>query len=275
MSFPEFAIRRPVAAWMLMAALVFFGLLSLFSLGISRFPDVTYPVITVVTQWPGAAPEVMESEIVDPLENVLVSVQGIKDIESTMLPGIANIKLEFYIDKNIDAALQEVNSKVRSVRLPTDVNPPQIFKINQDDSPILWLAVTWDRPLKDLVRYVDKYIRDRFMLVHGIGDIQLGGWADRNLRIWLDRNKLNQLQLSPTDIRDMLQAENMELGAGYLESKTNEINVRIMGEARSEYEMQSLALNHRAAGASGIPITGIGGSQGGEWGSQVLEAISF
>ncbi|KIE59391.1 multidrug transporter [Methylacidiphilum kamchatkense Kam1] len=266
MSFPEFAIRRPVAAWMLMAALVFFGLLSLFSLGISRFPDVTYPVITVVTQWPGAAPEVMESEIVDPLENVLVSVQGIKDIESTMLPGIANIKLEFYIDKNIDAALQEVNSKVRSVRLPTDVNPPQIFKINQDDSPILWLAVTWDRPLKDLVRYVDKYIRDRFMLVHGIGDIQLGGWADRNLRIWLDRNKLNQLQLSPTDIRDMLQAENMELGAGYLESKTNEINVRIMGEARSEYEMQSLALNHRAAGASGIPITGIGGSQGGGMG---------
>ncbi|TFE70826.1 efflux RND transporter permease subunit [Methylacidiphilum caldifontis] len=267
MSFPEFAIRRPVAAWMLMAALVFFGLLSLFSLGISRFPDVTYPIITVVTQWPGAAPEVMESEIVDPLENVLVSVQGIKDIESTMLPGVANIKLEFYIDKNIDAALQEVNSKVRSVRLPTDVNPPQIFKINQDDNPIMWLAVTWDKPFKDLVRYVDNHIRDRFMLVHGIGDIQLGGWADRNFRIWLDRKKLDLFQLSPTDIRDILQAENIELGAGYLESKTNEINVRVMGEARSEYEMQSITLNHRASGAAGLPITGVGGSQGGGMGT--------
>ncbi|MDD2676722.1 MAG: efflux RND transporter permease subunit [Methylacidiphilaceae bacterium] len=265
MNLPELAIRRPVAAWMLMAALVFFGILCLFSLGVSRLPDVTYPVLTVVAQWPGASPEVMEAEVVDPLEEVLMSVQGIQDVTTTVMQGVARIQLDFRLDRDIDAALQETNSKIRSVQLPYNVDPPVIFKVNQNDSPILWLAVTWDRPLKDIIRYVDTRVRDKFSLVQGIGDIQLGGWTDRNFRIWLDRNKLAQYQVAPNDVLNLFRAEYQETASGYLESANNEINVRVMGEVASPEEMGGLALNHRggSGGANLPPLTGIASAQGG------------
>jgi HAE1 family hydrophobic/amphiphilic exporter-1 len=265
MNLPELAIRRPVAAWMLMAALVFFGILCLFSLGVSRLPDVTYPVLTVVAQWPGASPEVMEAEVVDPLEEVLMSVQGIQDVTTTVMQGVARIQLDFRLDRDIDAALQETNAKVRSVQLPYNVDPPVIFKVNQNDSPILWLAVTWDRPLKDIIRYVDTRVRDKFSLVQGIGDIQLGGWTDRNFRVWLDRNKLAQYQVAPNDVLNLFRAEYQETASGYLESANNEINVRVMGEVRSPEEMGGLALNHRggSGGANLPPLTGIASAQGG------------
>ncbi|MGD9895605.1 MAG: efflux RND transporter permease subunit [Candidatus Methylacidiphilaceae bacterium] len=265
MNLSELAIRRPVAAWMLMAALVFFGTLCLFSLGISRLPDVTYPVLTVVAQWPGASPEVMEAEVVDPLEEVLMSVQGIRDVTSTIMQGVARIQLDFRLDRDIDAALQETNSKIRSVQLPYNVDPPVIFKVNQNDSPILWLAVTSDRPLKDLIRYVDNNVRDKFSLVQGVGDIQLGGWTDRNFRVWLDRDKLAQYQVAPNDILNLFRAEYQETASGYLESANSEINVRVMGEVRSPEEMGGLALNHRggSGGANLPPLTGIASAQTG------------
>src|SRR5271163_3230960 len=166
MTLSDLSIRRPVFAWMLMSALMFFGVICFFNLGVSQLPEATQPVLTISTDWTGASPEVMETEIVNPIEQAVISVQGIQDIESNMRQGMASIKLTFYTTKDIDAALQETNSKLRSVKLPDDVQPPTSEKINTDDNPIMWLAVTsTKRPFKDIVTYVDLHLRDKFLVI--------------------------------------------------------------------------------------------------------------
>ncbi|MCE0482662.1 MAG: efflux RND transporter permease subunit [Methylacidiphilales bacterium] len=251
MTLSDLSIRRPVFAWMLMSALMFFGAICFFRLGVSQLPEATQPVLTISADWASAAPEVMETEIVNPIEQAVISVQGIQDIESNMRQGTANIKLTFYTTKDIDAALQETNSKLRSVKLPSDVNPPTIQKINTDDNPIMWLAVTsTKRSFKDVLTYVDLNLRDRFRVIPGVGNLILGGWSDRNLRVWVDNNKLAANQLTILDIRDTLKLENSESASGYLENGQEQLNVRTMGEALTPEQMGDLLITRRG----GAPI---------------------
>ena len=246
MTFAEISIRRPVFAWMLMSALMFFGAICFSNLGVSQLPEATQPVLTISASWNGAAPEVMETEIVNPIEEAVISVQGIQDIESNMREGSASIKLTFYTNKNIDAALQETNSKLRSVQLPDDVLPPTISKINTDDNPIMWLAVTsTKRSFKDVLTYVDLNLRDRIRVIPGVGNLILGGWSDRNLRVWVDNDKLLERQLTILDIRNTLKEENSESSSGYLENDKQESNVRTMGEALSPEQMGNLLITQR------------------------------
>jgi HAE1 family hydrophobic/amphiphilic exporter-1 len=242
----DLSIRRPVFAWMLMSALMFFGVICFFHLGVSQLPEATQPVLTISVAWSSAAPEVMETEIVNPIEQAVISVQGIQDIESNMRQGSASIKLTFYTNKNIDAALQETNSKLRSVKLPDDVLPPTISKINTDDNPIMWLAVTsTKRSFKDVLTYVDLNLRDRFRVIPGVGNLILGGWSDRNLRVWVDNDKLLARQLTILDIRNTLKEENNETSSGYLENGQQESNVRTMGEALTTEQMGDLLITQR------------------------------
>lgn len=250
MTLSDLSIRRPVFAWMIMAASVVFGLISFSRLGVSRLPDVTQPILTINVSWPGAAPEVMEADVVNPLEEAVMSVQGIKNMESTIMQGMARIKLEFYLDRDIDAALQETNSRVRSVALPEQADVPTISKVNQDSAPILWMGVTWDRSFHDLVAYVDTHLKDRFLVVPGVGDIQLGGWADRTMRIWVDNDKLAKYQLTILDVRDTLKADYNEVASGIIENNRQEMNVRTMGETRSPEDIAKLVISRRG----GAPI---------------------
>jgi hydrophobe/amphiphile efflux-1 (HAE1) family protein len=258
MRLSEISIRRPIFAWMLMAALMFFGGISFLRLGVSQLPDVTFPILTVVVTWPGADPTVLEHEVVDPLEEVLISVHGIKGIESTLRQGVARIKLEFYMDRDMDAALQEAYAKIQSVKLPTDADRPRVYKINQDENPIMWLSLAWNRPYKDLIRYVDLNVRDKFLLIPGVGDIQLGGWADRNLRVWVDRNKLAKWQLSILDVQNTLAAGHVQVPSGYLEGAQNEFSVRFIGEGTSPEEVARIPITARGD-ISALPITHTGG----------------
>jgi HAE1 family hydrophobic/amphiphilic exporter-1 len=242
----DISIRRPVFAWMLMGALMLFGTICFFHLGVSQLPEATQPVLTISVTWTNAAPEVMETEIVNPIEQAVIGVQGIEDIESDMRQGIATIKLSFYTSKNIDAALQETNSKLRAVKLPDDVTPPTIEKINTDDNPIMWLAVTSSkRSFRDMLTYVDLNLRDRMRVIPGVGNLVLGGWADRNLRVWVDNNKLLARQLTILDVRDTLKMENNETSSGYLENSREQLNVRTMGEAITPEAMGNLLIATR------------------------------
>jgi HAE1 family hydrophobic/amphiphilic exporter-1 len=246
MTLSEIAIRRPVFAWMLMFALMFFGAICFLQLGVSQLPEATPPVLTIDAGWGGAAPEVMETQIVNPIEQAVISVQGVTDIESTMRQGSCSIKLTFQTSKDIDAALQETNSKLRSVALPSDVLPPTIEKLNTDDNPIMWLAVTsTKRSFKDILTYVDLNVRDRLRVIPGVGNIVLGGWSDRNLRIWVDNNKLLANQLTILDIRNTLKLENGETSSGYLENSVNDANVRVRGEALTPGQMGDLLITTR------------------------------
>jgi HAE1 family hydrophobic/amphiphilic exporter-1 len=246
MTLAEISIKRPVFAWMIMFALMFFGVICFLQLGVSQLPEATPPQLTIEADWVGAAPTVMETQIVNPIEQAVVSVQGLQDLSASIREGHASLHLSFYTGKNIDAALQETNSKLRAVALPSDVLPPTIEKENTDDNPIMWLAVTsTKRSFKDILTFVDLNLRDRIRVIPGVGDVFLGGWSDRNLRVWVDNNKLIDKQLTILDVRNTLKMENSQSSTGYLESDRKDANVRIMGEALSPEQMGDLLITQR------------------------------
>jgi len=161
MSLSDISIRRPVFAWMLMLALLVFGFLSMRGMGVSQLPDVDFPVVNIQVNYEGAAPDVMELDVIDPIESAVLSVEGVRSINFTAKLGNANIVVEFNLEKNIDVAVAEIESRINQANrfLPQEIDPPIISKINSDDRPILWLSVSSDKmPAKDLMSYV----RDTF-----------------------------------------------------------------------------------------------------------------
>jgi hydrophobe/amphiphile efflux-1 (HAE1) family protein len=258
MTLSDLSIRRPVFAWMLMAGLILFGAISLGRLGVSDLPEIDFPVLTINLQWAGAAPEILETSIVDPIEEAVISSQGLRNITSFIEQGQASIILEFELGRPIDAALTEVQSKVSSVKLPYDtttqaatqtvqpVAQPILTKDNPEEQPILILSVSGkDKTLHDLVTYVDLVLHDEFQIVPGVGEIVLAGYNVRNLRVWVDNEKLKLLQLTLLDVQTALQQEQVEVAAGYLENSKREMNVRAMGEGLTPEQVGNIQIKRR------------------------------
>lgn len=245
MTLSDLAIRRPVFAWMLMFGLIVFGAISFRNLGVSQMPDVDFPVLSVTVTWAGAAPEVMEAQIVDQLESAIISVEGLKEIVSNVNQGQATITLEFNLDRSVDAALQEVQSAISQVKLPLDVDPPVIKKSNPDDQPIVWVGIGGDRPAAELIRYVDLYVKDQFQILPGVGEIVLGGFTERNLRVWANNVALEKYELTILDLQHAIEAGHLEVAAGIIENKSQEINVRMMGEGLSPQQVGDILITER------------------------------
>src|SRR5690606_27680553 len=218
MSLPDISIRKPVFAWMLMAAMIIFGYISMTKMGVSQMPDVDFPVVNVGVTYEGAAPEVMELDVIDPIESAVLSVEGVKSITSSARMGSANISVEFNLDKNIDIAVSEIETAINQAQrnLPDDIDPPTIRKINPDDRPIMFLAVAApDMAPKDLMAYVRDNLKDQFQTVSGVADVFLAGYIDPNLRVWAYNDKLNRFELTVNDVISAIQTEHKESPSGY------------------------------------------------------------
>jgi hydrophobe/amphiphile efflux-1 (HAE1) family protein len=244
-SLPELSIRRPVFAWMLMLGLIIFGALSYTRLGLSQLPDVDFPVLSVNVTWEGAAPEVLETEIADPLEQALVSVEGLRELSSTLRQGSASISLEFDLERDVDAALQEAQAAISRVRLPLDVDPPTIRKSNPEDQPILWLGISGNLPLREMIRLVEQQLKDQFQVLPGVGEVVLGGYTERNLRIWVDNSALQKHELTILDVRDALERQHLETAAGRIEDARREVNLRVMGEGLTPEDVGNIVISQR------------------------------
>jgi len=245
---PEIAIRRPVFAWMLMAGLILFGLISADRMGISQLPDVDFPVVTVRVEWPGAAPEVVETNVVDVIEDAVMTVEGVRSVTSTSRYAAASISVEFELSRNIADALQEVQNKVAAAQryLPSDIDPPVISKTNPEDQPILWMSLTSDRhELRELMRYVKDTLKDRFSSVTGVGELGYGGYVEPNLRVWVHGDALRRYDLAVTDVLDAIRAEHSELPAGQLSLGSKEYDVRTLGELKTAKEFGHIVINQR------------------------------
>ncbi|SDU20581.1 hydrophobic/amphiphilic exporter-1, HAE1 family [Verrucomicrobium sp. GAS474] len=247
MTLSDLSIRRPVFAWMLMAGLIVFGAIGLSRLGISEQPDVDFPVLTVNVAWTGAAPTVMETAIVDPLESTLISTEGIRTMSSNIQLGQASITLEFDLSRNIDSALTEVQSKISSVRLPIGAQQATIDKTNPEDEPIVILAVSGgpDRSLHALTAYIEETLADKFKTLPGVGQVVLGGYDARNLRLWVDNEKLKAYELTILDVQTALTNEHLETAAGYLENNRRQMNIRMMGEGMTADEVGAIRIRAR------------------------------
>lgn len=231
-----------------MAALIVFGAISFSRMGVSQLPDVDFPVLTITVTLDGAAPEVMESTVVDPIEDAMMTIEGVRMITSSSKTGSASITLEFELTRNIDVALQEVQSKVAQVqkRLPKDVDPPSISKTNPDDQPIIWLALTYKGDPAFLMKYARDYIKDRFTTLPGVGEIFLGGYTDPVLRVKVKPSQLPRHNVAVNDIQDALKTEHAESPGGFIETGRKNFNVRTMGEAKSVDEFKKIIISKRA-----------------------------
>jgi hydrophobe/amphiphile efflux-1 (HAE1) family protein len=259
MGLSELAIRRPVFAWMIMAALITFGALSFKQLGISQLPDVDFPVVGVSVSLPGAAPEVIESQVVDLLEDSLMQIGGIRSISSSSQQSSGSISVEFELDRNIDEAVQEVQGHIAQTLnlLPKDLLPPTVKKSNPEDQPIMWIAVAGDGsvPKAESMIYARNYLYDQFATIPGVGDIALGGYVDPALRVWLSLDKLKDNYLTADDVVQAIKAEHVEMPAGRLENSKHEYNVRIKGEALNPTEFGKIRVNSRVGlGANFKPL---------------------
>ncbi|PIR20694.1 MAG: acriflavin resistance protein [Deltaproteobacteria bacterium CG11_big_fil_rev_8_21_14_0_20_47_16] len=252
MTLSDIAIRNPVFAWMLMAALIFFGWIGFDRLGISQMPDVDFPVINVFVTLEGAAPSIMESDVADIVEDAVMSVDGIRNVTSTSREGQTNVTIEFELNRNIDAALQEVQTKIAQaqLRLPKDIDPPVVTKTNPEDQPIMWVALSGDKPVRELMAYTRDYLKNQFQTIPGVGEVVLGGFLEPNLRVWVDSDKLNYYQIVAKDLFDAIERGQIEKPAGRLETNTKESIVRVMGETQNVKDFSNILISQRG----GLPI---------------------
>lgn len=252
MKLSDISIKNPVFAWMLMAGLLVFGTMSFFGMGISQLPDVDFPVVTITVTWQGASPEVMESAIADVLESSVMSVEGIRNVTSTSQEGLTNISIEFELSRNIDVAVQEIQTKIaQSLKsLPLDVDPPVVTKSNPEDQPILWTALNGDVTLRQMVVFIRDHLKDALTTVSGVGDVRLGGYVDPNLRIWLDNQKMRNQEITIDDVISSVSAQHILAPSGYMDNGDKETNIRVLSEASSPEEFSKIVIPTR----NGSPI---------------------
>lgn len=251
MNLTDVSIRNPVFAWMLMACTILFGLVAASRVGISQYPDVDYPNITVSLSWPGAAPSAVEREILDPIEQALAQVEGVQQIASTARQGSGRITATFDISRNVDLALQDVQAKVASAqrKLPSDVPAASVSKSNPDDTPILTVGVTGPfarQLLSDVARY---QVQEKLQTVAGVGQISLNGYLDRNVRIWLDERRLIERGAVASDVIDAIRREHVEVPGGQLDAGGRQLSVRLLGEALDLESLKKLVVRRLPSGS--------------------------
>ena len=242
----ELCIRKPVLAWVLMIGVVIFGGVSLSRIGISQFPDVDFPNVNVRLTWTGASAEAVESDVIGEVEDTLSQIEGVKGITSSATRGNASITVEFDINRDIDAAIQEVQARLGQIarRLPTDLDPPSVTKVNPEDMPIMWVGLSGDVPRRQLADTA-RDIKDRLLRVPGVGDIILGGYVDRSVRLWFDNQQLLAYGVTVGDVVAALQRQHLELPAGRIENPGvagRELAVRVMGEALDLDQLRRLVV---------------------------------
>ena len=248
MTLSDISIKNPVFAWMLMTAFMVFGWIGFHRMGISQLPDVDFPVVNITVTWEDAAPEIMETQVADLIEDAVMSVEGVQDVYSTSSMGQTNITVEFNLSRSIDAAVQDVQSHIAQAQrnLPQQIDPPIIQKINPEDQPIVWLVLKSkpgaDVPLVDLCRHISEHLKDDLAMVPGVGNIFLGGYVDPNLRVWLDAKRMQEEELTVEDVMAAIGTQHADLPAGYISTGPQEINVRVYGEAATPEQFANIVI---------------------------------
>lgn len=245
MNLIDLSIRRPVFAWILMFALIIFGAICLNKMGISQLPDIDFPTINISVTYEGASPEIVESELLDPMEERLLNIEGIKEMRSVASQGSGSINLEFDINRNVDVVLQEVQTNLSRMRWPTGVDPATVQKKNPDEDPIVIISFYGDATLKELIVWTENYLMDQIRFLPGVGEVSLTGFPARNLRVWVDTNKLSANYLTLTDVINALNTQHLESAAGQFTEGERELRVRWLGEAGTVEEVGNIQILHR------------------------------
>lgn len=232
MKLADTSIRRPVFAVMLIGGLVLLGLISIPRLGLDLFPRVEFPIVTVTTVLDGAAPETVERTVSQVLEESINTIEGIRTLRSASSDSLSLLFIEFELEYDIQAKAQEVRDKVAAVRgkLPRDIEPPVVDRVDPDSAPILAVMVAGPHSIRTLSEYADKRIKPQLERIAGVGSVELVGDRPREIRIWIDPIRLTGYALSVDDVLSALQREHVELPGGRIETAQHEYTVKTKGK---------------------------------------------
>jgi multidrug efflux pump subunit AcrB len=240
----EVCIRRPVFAAMLILALVVVGAASYQRLGVDRFPSVDLPTVSVRTTLLGASTEEVESEVSQPIEEAVNTVEGIDELRSISTSGMSFIIATFNLNRDIDIAAQDVRDRVAAVvrNLPRDAKPPVISKFNNDSSPVMSIALTGDRPLRALTEIADKIVRPQLERSPGVGEVVLIGGLQRAINVWIDPDRLAAYGISISAVRDALLRQHSEEPGGNVTAGPRELTLRTLGKLTTSQEFDDLVV---------------------------------
>ncbi len=227
----DLSVKRPVFATVINLVLVIFGIVCFSMLPLREYPDIDSPVVTISTDYPGASAEIVESKITQPLEDLISGVEGIINISSSSRVGRSNVIIEFNVNRDIDAAANDVRERVSRMmeRLPDQARPPQVVKANGDDDTIAWFLLNSDTMTNlELTDYANRYIVERFSVVDGVARLQIGGERKYAMRIWLNKDAMASRNVTVADIENVLRNENVELPAGNVKSHDRDFIVRVI-----------------------------------------------
>ena len=256
----EICIRRPVFAAMIVLSLVVVGAASYFRLGVDRFPSVDLPTVSVRTQLPGAAAEEIETLVSQPIEEAVNTVEGIDELRSVSAPGTSIIIATFKLDRDLDTAAQDVRDRVTTVvnQLPEEARqrPPVVQKFNNDSAPVITIALTGERSLRELTELGDKIIRPQFERVGGVGAVQIVGGLDRAINVWVDAARLEAYQIPITAVQTALGRQNADIPGGNVTTNNEELTLRTMGRVTDPRAFNDLVIAN--LGGSAVRLRDVG-----------------
>ncbi|HKE87888.1 MAG TPA: efflux RND transporter permease subunit [Vicinamibacterales bacterium] len=248
----ELCVRRPVFASVLILSLTVVGAFAFGQLGVDRLPQVDFPTVTVTTRLPGAAPEQVESEVTDKVEEAVNTISGIDQLSSNSAEGISQVTVTFRLEKNADVAAQEVRDRINRILplLPRTITQPTIEKQDPDAAPILTIAVTAKKPIREVTEYTDKVLRRRLESADGVGQVLVLGGRKRQINVWVDADRLRAYNLTVNDVSRALQAQNADVPGGRIDQGAQSITMRTRGRVDTPDEFGELVLRQ----VNGHPI---------------------
>ncbi len=248
----EICVRRPVFALMLVMAMIVAGVAAYQQLGIDRFPKMDLPTVFVFTYYPGAAPEEIETEVTQLLEDAVATVAGIDELRSLSRDGQSLLIITFNLNRDIDAASSDVRDAVASVgnRLPPGIDPPVVDKADMDYSPIMSLAISGNRSSRELFVLADRAVKNVLESVHGVGEVFIAGATDRAINVNIEARRLAAYQLSIMQVRDALARQNIDIPAGRVDTGARELSLRTLGRVQQPGDFLDLVV----ASSGGTPV---------------------
>ncbi|MFN4296928.1 MAG: efflux RND transporter permease subunit [Brevundimonas sp.] len=256
----DISVRRPVFAAVAAIVLCVIGAAAFFFLPVRELPDVDPPIVSITTNYPGASAEVIESRITEPIEQRIAGIQGVERVTSSSRDGRSRVTIEFSLDRDIDAAANDVRDRISRVlgSLPDQADPPEVAKADTDGQPIMILFLRSDSMTRlELTDFADRYLVDRFSVVPGVAAVQIYGEQRYAMRIWLDAAALGARGLTVTDVESALTRQNIELPAGTLESVDKDYTVRVARNYATPEDFASLPVSPAGAG-DGQYVTRLG-----------------
>ena len=259
---------------MLILALVVVGSVAYSDLGVDRFPSVDVPTVSVRTSLPGAAPEDVETEVTEEIEQAVNTVEGIRELRSVTSTGVSNVIATFELGRDIDSAADDVRSRVQTALrdLPRGIDPPIVNKQDNDASPVLTVALSAERSVRELTELADKVVRVQLERSAGVGEVRLVGGQQRAIKIWIDAERLNAYGLPITAVRDAIGAENATIPAGNVTHEHEERTLRTLGRFESAKAFENLLI--RTVGGKPIRIKDIGRVEDGAFEQRTLARLN-